>query len=48
MKKMLKRKIHPELDAKIYKPEGQILNAAGIIDSNKHEATNDSTSMLSI
>ncbi|KAI4355283.1 hypothetical protein L6164_004072 [Bauhinia variegata] len=47
MKKMLKRKIHPELDVKNHTPEGQKSSAAGIIENHKHEA-NDSISLLPI
>ena len=37
MKKMLKRKIHPDLDAKNHKPEGPEVSAAGIIDDHNNE-----------
>ncbi|XP_061370395.1 protein TILLER ANGLE CONTROL 1-like [Gastrolobium bilobum] len=33
MKKMLKRKIHPDLDVKNHKPEGQEVSTAGIMDN---------------
>ncbi|XP_027337361.1 uncharacterized protein LOC113851074 [Abrus precatorius] len=36
MKKMLKRKIHPDLDVKNHKPEGQEVNTAGLIIDNNH------------
>ncbi|KAI4328955.1 hypothetical protein L6164_021265 [Bauhinia variegata] len=47
MKKMLKRKIHPEFDVKNEKPEGEESCAAGIIENHKHGA-NDSISLLPI
>ncbi|KAE9605761.1 hypothetical protein Lal_00024942 [Lupinus albus] len=48
MKKMLKRKIHPDLDVKNHKPEGQEVTAAAIIDDHMNEASNDSTYFIPI
>ncbi|KAK7275409.1 hypothetical protein RIF29_16525 [Crotalaria pallida] len=48
MKKMLKRKIHPDLEIKNHKPEGHEVNAAGIIDNHKNEGDNDSAYFLPI
>ncbi|KAK7389774.1 hypothetical protein VNO78_25067 [Psophocarpus tetragonolobus] len=43
MKKMLKRKIHPDLDVKNHKPEGQEVTAAGLnIDNHMNESNNSS------
>ncbi|ESW07284.1 hypothetical protein PHAVU_010G116900 [Phaseolus vulgaris] len=49
MKKMLKRKIHPDLDVKNHKPEGQEVSAAGLnLDDNHMNEGNDSSYFLSI
>ncbi|KAK7349401.1 hypothetical protein VNO77_06736 [Canavalia gladiata] len=48
MKKMLKRKIHPDLDVKNHKPEGQEVNAAGLITDNHMNEGNDSSYFLPI
>ncbi|KAK7292846.1 hypothetical protein RJT34_15700 [Clitoria ternatea] len=47
MKKMLKRKIHPDLDVKNHKPEGQEFNTAAISDNHVNEG-NDSSYFLPI
>ncbi|CAL0318031.1 unnamed protein product [Lupinus luteus] len=48
MKKMLKRKIHPDLEVKNHKPESQEVTAAAIIDDHMNEASNDSTYFIPI
>ncbi|BAT98142.1 protein TILLER ANGLE CONTROL 1 [Vigna umbellata] len=49
MKKMLKRKIHPDLDVKNLKPEGEEVSAAGLnLDENHMNEGNDSSYFLSI
>ncbi|TKY64122.1 hypothetical protein E2542_SST14012 [Spatholobus suberectus] len=48
MKKMLKRKIHPDLDVKILKPEGQEVSAAGLNIDNHMNEGNDSSYFLPI
>jgi len=47
MKKMLKRKIHPDLDVKNLKPEGEEVSAAALNDNHMNEG-NDSSYFLSI
>lgn len=42
MKKMLKRKIHPELDVKNHKAEGQEVSAEGIVDNHMNEGSDSS------
>ncbi|XP_019455256.1 PREDICTED: uncharacterized protein LOC109356383 isoform X2 [Lupinus angustifolius] len=48
MKKMLKRKIHPDLDIKNHKPEGREASPSGIIDDHMNEWNNESTYFLPI
>lgn len=49
MKKMLKRKIHPDLDVKNHKAEGQEINEEGIIiDNNMINEASDSSYFLPI
>lgn len=48
MKKMLKRKIHPDLDVKNLKPEGEEVSAAGLNIDNHVNEGNDSSYFLQI
>lgn len=47
MKKMLRSKIHPDLDVKDHKLEGRKASDAGTIDDHEHGAS-DTTSFLPI
>ncbi|KAG5009036.1 hypothetical protein JHK87_017551 [Glycine soja] len=48
MKKMLKRKIHPDLDVKNHKPEGQEVSVAGVNNDNHMNEGNGSSYFLPI
>jgi len=48
MKKMLKRKIHPDLDVKNHKPESQEVSVAGVNNDNHMNEGNGSSYFLPI
>lgn len=46
MKKMLKRKIHPEFDVKMQKLDGQKTGEVGTVTNGKHIGSSESLTLL--